>query len=128
MSKSRQVLNFEDTRFARVTRSVLDDEKFLRKPTHKLVYAILCMYASNNSTKSYPSVKTIANKCGCSENTVRLSLKRLEECELIGITRRKSGKENISNEYELYVPPEWFLSGNEVPTSTTGAPTSQIEE
>lgn len=107
----RERINFDDMRFVRVTRDVLMDEVYLEKPIHKLVYSVLCMYADNVTTKSHPSVSTIASKCHCSENTVRASLKRLEELELIGIDRRRSGKENLSNIYTLYVPPKWFLEG-----------------
>lgn len=107
----KQKINFDDMRFARVTRAVLDDEVHLDKPIQKLVYSILCMYADNRTTKSHPSVGTIAAKCRCSENSVRSALKRLEELGLIGITRRKSGPKNDTNEYELYIPPKWFLEG-----------------
>lgn len=109
---SKERINFDDMRFVRVTRVVMLDEVFLDKPVHKLAYAVLCMYADNTTTKSHPSVNTIAKKCGCSENTVRSSLKRLEELELVGVERRKNGKENLSNVYTLYVPPKWFIDGD----------------
>lgn len=112
--KDKQRINFDDMRFVRVTRDVMMDEVYIEKPIHKLVYSVLCMYADNNSTKSHPSVGTIAKKCACSENTVRSSLKRLEELELIGIERRSNSSGNLSNEYTLFVPPKWFIEG-EVP-------------
>lgn len=105
----KERINFDDMRFARVTRAVLNDEVHLDKPVEKLVYTILCMYADNKTTKSHPSVSTIAAKCRCSENSVRQALKRLEELELIGVTRRRRGPKNDTNEYELYVPPDSFL-------------------
>jgi hypothetical protein len=107
----RKEINFEDQRFARVTRAVLKDEKHLKRPTEKLVYAVLCMYADNNTTKSHPSVRTIAKNACCSENSARSALRRLEELGLVGITRRKKGKENFSNEYVLWEPAKEFLEG-----------------
>lgn len=112
MKKDKQVINFDDLRFARVTRLVLDDEIFLDNPVQKLVYAVLCMYAGNHSMKSHPSVNTLAKKCLCSENTVRTALKKLEELDLISIERRKKGGRNYSNAYTLWVPQTWFKEGD----------------
>jgi len=111
--KRINVLDFQDQRFSRVTKSVLNDEVHLDKGSQKLVYAILCMYADNNSMKSHPSVQTLAKKACCSENTVRAALKRLEELELVKITRRRRGISHLSNEYTLLVPPAIFT----LPTS-----------
>lgn len=109
MSEERlNVLDFHDQRFSRVTKCVLNDEVHLDKPAQKLVYAVLCMYADNSTMKSYPSVQTLAKKTCCSENTVRLALKRLEEIGLVKVHRRKRGIENLSNEYTLLVPPSSF--------------------
>lgn len=102
------VLDFQDQRFTRVTKSVLNDEVHLDKASQKLIYAILCMYADNNSMKSHPSVQTLAKKSCCSENTVRASLTKLEEVGLLKITRRRRGLTNLSNEYTLLVPPKSF--------------------
>ncbi|SER88682.1 helix-turn-helix domain-containing protein [Psychrobacillus sp. OK032] len=107
------VLDFQDQRFTRVTKSVINDEVHLDKASQKLVYAILCMYADNTSMKSHPSVQTLAKKACCSENTVRAALKRLEELELVKITRRRRGISHLSNEYTLLVPPDSFT----LPTS-----------
>src|SRR5699024_501495 len=108
MAADKKVLDFDDNRFARVTRSVIEDEKYLKRPVDKLVYTVLCMYANNKTLSAHPSIKTLVDKCLCSENSVRTSLKRLEELELVSIKRRKKGKENFSNEYTLWVPPSWF--------------------
>jgi len=109
--KQRKVLNFNDERFTRVTKVVLDDNKYLDKPIQKLVYAILCMYADNETMKSHPSIQTLAKKCCCSENSIRSALKRLEELELISVKRRKYGEKNYSNEYTIWEPPKWFYEG-----------------
>ena len=108
MNEKHRVLDFHDQRFSRVTKCVLNDEVHLDKPAQKLVYAVLCMYADNTSMKSHPSVQTLAKKTCCAENTVRAALKRLEELELVKVTRRRRGIENLSNEYTLLVPPRSF--------------------
>lgn len=107
----KKPLDFEDFRFVRVTRQVLDDETYLTKPVEKLVYAVLCMYASNRTMKSHPSVATLARKSCCSENTVRSALKRLEELGLVDVKQRKNGFKNYSNEYTLWIPPACFSKG-----------------
>lgn len=104
------VLDFQDQRFTRVTKSVLNDDTYLNKSAQKLVYALLCMYADNNSMKSHPSIKTLATKACCSENTVRDALKKLEELGLVKITRRRRGISHLSNEYTLLVPPDSFTT------------------
>ncbi|MFS0562548.1 helix-turn-helix domain-containing protein [Terribacillus sp. 179-K 1B1 HS] len=109
--RERKVIDFQDHRFARVTKQVLDDETYLDKPVQKLVYAVLCMYANNKTMKSHPSIPTLAKKCCCSENSVRAALAKLESLELISVTRRKKGGVNFSNEYTLWVPPDWFFEG-----------------
>jgi hypothetical protein len=104
----KKAIDFHDHRFIRVTKAVMDDEVYLYKPIQKLVYGVLCFYADNKTLKSYPSVKTIANKCLCSENTARSALRRLAEMELIDITPRTDKNGQTSNEYTVLEPPEWF--------------------
>lgn len=111
MSGRQNVLDFHDHRFSRVTKDVLNDEKYLDKPAQKLVYSILCMYADNATMKSHPSIQTLARKACCSENTVRAALAKLEKEGLLTIKRRKNGKKNFSNEYTLLVPPAKFEAG-----------------
>ena len=92
----------------RASKDVLDDDKLLSKPAEKLVYVVLCMYANNRTMQAYPSVKTLASKCLCSENTVRNALKRLEELGLIEIERRKDGNRNSTSVYTLMEIPKCF--------------------
>ncbi|MBX6361683.1 MAG: helix-turn-helix domain-containing protein [Acidobacterium ailaaui] len=103
------VLDLRDQHFTQVTNVVLEDTVFLDKPAQKLVYVMLCMHADNHTKTSYPSVKTLAKECCCSETTVRAALKRLKELRLIDIRERKS-KENgqLSNLYVLLNPPEEY--------------------
>ena len=106
----KKAIDFHDHRFIRVTKAVMDDEAYLDKPIQKLVYAVLCFHADNKTLKSHPSVKTIANKCLCSENTARAALKRLAELELIEVNVRYDSRGQTSNEYTVLEPPEWFGS------------------
>jgi predicted transcriptional regulator len=103
------VLDLRSRKFVQVTKSVLKDEVILDKPAQKLVYTMLCMYADNQTKNSYPSIKTLATKCCCSESTVRYALKKLREVGLIEIQyRKKSNKDNETNVYVLLDPPGTF--------------------
>ena len=52
--------------------------------THdKMIYVVLCSFASVRNQKCYPSVPTIAGRASCSERQVRRSLLVLEECGYI---------------------------------------------
>lgn len=105
----RLVVDFRKRKFAQVTKSVLNDETILDKPIQKLVYTMLCMYADNETKDSYPSIKTLAKKCYCSENTVRVALKKLQEAGVIDSKKRfrEDGSQN-SNLYYLIDPPPTF--------------------
>ncbi|MBA9027588.1 helix-turn-helix domain-containing protein [Peribacillus huizhouensis] len=105
----RLVVDFRKRKFAQVTKSVLNDEVVLDKPIQKLVYTMLCMYADNTTKDSYPSIKTLAKKCYCSENTVRGALKKLQEVGVIDAeTRYRSDGSQTSNIYQLVDPPSTF--------------------
>lgn len=108
---NKKKLDFHDHRFTRVTKNVLNDTTHLNKPAQKLVYALLCMYADNDTMKSHPSIPVLAKKACCSENTVRTALDKLESEGLLEIKHRKNGNRNFSNEYTLLVPPDKFAEG-----------------
>jgi predicted transcriptional regulator len=99
------VLDLRDKKFTQVTNVVLKDNVFLNKTADKLVYVMLCMHANNTTKQSYPSVKTLAKECCCSENTVRNALKKLKELRLIDVRERKSPESGqLSNLYVLLNP------------------------
>ncbi|WHY01806.1 helix-turn-helix domain-containing protein [Neobacillus sp. DY30] len=103
--KNYGVLDLRDKKFTQVTNVVLQDRVHLDKTADKLVYVMLCMHADNTTKKSYPSVKTLAKECSCSENTVRNALKKLKELRLIDIKERKSNESGqLSNLYVLLNP------------------------
>lgn len=105
----RGVLDWRTNNFVMVTKSVLQDEGHFTKPVDKLVYAVLCYFADNQTHESWPSIGTIARKSCCSPNTVRAALKRLKEIGLIDVKGRANsiGKQ-MSNIYILLNPPEDF--------------------
>lgn len=107
--EKRGVLDYREHKFVQVTKSVIDDVGNFDKPVDKLVYVILCSYANNETKKSYPSVKSIADKAACSENTVRTAIKRLIELQLIKVEPNYNGiGKQTSNIYTLLEPPESF--------------------
>jgi transcription initiation factor IIE alpha subunit len=67
------------------------------------------MHADNTTKKSYPSVKTLAKECCCSENTVRNALRKLKDLHLIDVRERKNSESGqLSNLYVLLNPsPEY---------------------
>ncbi|WP_420535554.1 helix-turn-helix domain-containing protein [Alkalihalobacillus pseudalcaliphilus] len=78
----------------------------LTRPTDKLVYVMLCMYADNETLTSYPSIERLAELCGCSERMVRYSISRLKEAELISVEARYDGRGyRSSNVYYILDPP-----------------------
>lgn len=99
------VLDLRDKKFTQVTNIVLKDRIHLDKTADKMVYVMLCMHADNKTKKSYPSVKTLAKECCCSENTVRNAIKKLKELRLIDVRERKNTESGqLSNLYVLLNP------------------------
>jgi transcription initiation factor IIE alpha subunit len=109
MSEDYGVLDLRDKKFTQVTNVVLKDNIHLDKTADKLVYVMLCMHADNTTKKSYPSVKTLAKECCCSENTVRNALRKLKDLRLIDVRERKNSESGqLSNLYVLLNPsPEY---------------------
>ncbi|MFD2704710.1 helix-turn-helix domain-containing protein [Salibacterium lacus] len=114
----RRRLNIDGVRdvrtnpFAMVTKCVIDDETFIKRGSDKLVYTVICSFADNESKDAFPSVKTIAKRACCSEHTVRRSVKRLQELELIRVeTRYSDVGRQTSNKYVLVDPPARFKGG-----------------
>jgi len=98
----KTILDFRSRKFFRMTRTVVDDESIDLKPVDIAVYSVLCMYADNDDTSSYPSVETIANKARCSMRTVHRSLDTLKDVGYIDIINRQDGRGfKTSNQYIL---------------------------
>lgn len=72
-------------------------------PYEGMVYLYLTRCA-NNST-AYPSYPVIAEHCGMSERTVKSVVKRLEQKNLIRVTRRRTQRDkSLVNNYEILLP------------------------
>lgn len=98
----KPILDLRKRRFFRTTRAVIDDTSVALKPIDIVVYSVLCMYADNNDTSSYPSVETIAEKSRCSMRTVHRSLDTLKDVGYIDIINRTDGRGfRTSNQYIL---------------------------
>ena len=67
--------------FACVDIDVLDDERLT--PIEKVVFTLLCRYASPQNRAGYPSIKKLALKANCSDYSVQKAIKRLIELGLI---------------------------------------------
>lgn len=105
------VLDLREHKFTQVASCVLSDRKILDKSAQKLIYTMLSMHADNYSKRSFPSIKTLASECLCSENTVRDALKKLKAVGLIDIRERKSQESGqLSNLYVLLPIPSIFDS------------------
>lgn len=98
----RTVIDFRKRRFTQVTRKVIDDTSKLTKPVEIAVYAVLCMYADNDTKLSYPSVETIAKKSRCSTRVAHRSLIALRDAGYIEIINRTDHNGfKTSNQYAL---------------------------
>lgn len=98
----RTVIDWRERKFFRMTRDIVDKDTQLTKPVDIAVYAVLCMYADNDSKDSYPSVATIAEKSRCSERVARRSLQTLKESGYIDIKERRDKRGyQTSNQYFL---------------------------
>lgn len=98
----RTVIDFRKRRFTQVTRKVIDDTSKLTKPVEIAVYAVLCMYADNDTKLSYPSVETIATKARCSTRVAHRSLIALRDAGYIEIINRTDHNGfKTSNQYAL---------------------------
>lgn len=54
----------------------------------RLVYSAIKKYMNKDTLTCYPKLETIADDCQCTQNFVKLALKRLEEIGWIKVTRR----------------------------------------
>ena len=57
-------------------------------PQDLLVYVSIKRYMNNETKEAFPSLQTIAEKCGASIPTIRKCIKRLEEGKYIEVTKK----------------------------------------
>lgn len=97
--KKRNVLDRRSVPFVMVTKSVLEDESL--KAADKSVYSVLCMYADNRTSDCYPSRETLLKKAGISDNTLRNSIRKLQDSGYIDVKKRYNSAGRASNLYVL---------------------------
>ncbi len=97
--------------FAMIPRWLLDMEDI--KGGDVYLYALLADHADRKDGTSYPAHKSLANRMGCSVDTVKRHLKTLVEQGAISIKHRETEAGSpTSNEYTIYrMPPEKALGG-----------------
>ncbi|PEM08486.1 helix-turn-helix domain-containing protein [Bacillus wiedmannii] len=106
-----QVKSRKKVKFTQVENEIIDCIIF-ENAVDKLVYMSLERYDYNNGTAINPSIGTLAATCCAkSKNTIRDSLKRLEEMGLIEIEKggRKPNGEYYNNTYILEEIPEHII-------------------
>lgn len=102
MQSDRPVIDWRERKFFRMTRDIVDKDKKLSRSVDIAVYAVLCMYADNETKDAYPSVSTIAEKARCSERVARRSLQALKDAGYIDIRNRSDYRGfQTSNQYVL---------------------------
>lgn len=69
-------------------------------PLAYCVYSVLCRFADRNR-RCYPSIETIANKCGVGERSVQLALRKLEAASAVIAEPRSANGKTLSNQYYL---------------------------
>ena len=70
-------------------------------PFDKAVFGVLCFHADSDDRECYLKVATIAREAGCSERSVRNSLKKLEERGIIERKARFANNEQISSLFRI---------------------------
>jgi len=102
LTDDRTVIDWRERKFFRMTRDIVDKDTQLTKPVDIAIYAVLCMYADNETKDSHPSVATIAEKARCSERVARRSLQTLKDVGYIDIRERRDARGfQTSNQYVL---------------------------
>lgn len=79
---------------------VFDDRAL--NPSDKVVYQALCRFVNSETQECFPSMRTLVDCTGLSENTIRTKLKHLNELNYIEIDSA-DGKVNY---YQINEPPQ----------------------
>lgn len=101
--------------FAQISESVLT--ACHGQPSAYMVYGTLWMFADWTDRSAYPSIGTIAKRCGLSGNTVRAAIAHLESVGLLVKTVRKTATGNLSHLYMLATSPKGVLQNLQRGTS-----------
>lgn len=95
----RSVLDRRGMPFVWLTKAVMMDESL--KASDKSVYAVLCMYADNNTSDCWPSRDSIMKKAGISDHSLRKSIRILKDAGYIEVRKRTNSRGQASNLYIL---------------------------
>lgn len=99
---NKPILDFRKRKFFRMTKAIMHDDVNELKPVDIVVYSVLCMYADNDDTSSYPSVETISEKARCSKRTTHRAINTLKKAGYIDVRNRKDSRGfKTSNQYIL---------------------------
>lgn len=74
---------------------VFDDKRL--SSSDKVVYMVLARHANNDTQTCFPSIETIEQEAGLTQNTVVRSLRKLEKLHIIDIKK----EQGMSNIYQL---------------------------
>lgn len=97
--KDRTVLDRRNNPFVWVTKSAMKDRRL--KASDKSVYAVLCMYADNQTMDCFPSRDTIMREAGVSDNTLRKCIAKLKDFGYIDVEKRANYRGQATNLYIL---------------------------
>jgi biotin operon repressor len=74
--------------------------------TDRFVLVALCYRHNKKTGECYPSVETLCKYTGCSESTVRRSIKKLSKWGLVEVKMRTQKGRQTSNKYFLFGVPK----------------------
>lgn len=90
--------------FVRLPNWLLDDSDLT---LHELaVYIVLLRFRDHKTGICFPGMSTIADYARVSRETVKRTLPRLEQKDMIRISKRREGTKNLPNVYEVAVAAE----------------------
>lgn len=90
--------------FVRLPNWLIDDSDLT---LHELaVYIVLLRYRDPKNGKCFPGMTTIADRARVSRETVKRIIPRLQQKQMIKVTKRREGTKNLPNVYEVAVPSE----------------------
>lgn len=100
MESNKAILNRKGTKFVMVTKLIMEDGSL--RSADKSVYAALCLFSDNKTSKCWPGRDSLMRSAGVSDRTLRNSLKKLEDKGYIEIVKRyKNNGGQLSNAYVL---------------------------
>jgi DNA-binding Lrp family transcriptional regulator len=97
--RKHQAIDKRRINFTMVQNEIIDEDNLT--VYEKMVYIVLCRFASNKTDRCYPSYETIAKRAGCSRPKCIQVVKSLIEKGLISKEMRKGEHEFMTNYYYI---------------------------